>query len=291
MTTTDHSLLRGPPTSTQGTGPPVDRPALAGHDPHPRTRHGHAPRADPGTCPHGTAHVRGRLDDDEAEGRARRARRRRGVDGPVAAGPAADAGAARPAARGRRRSGLSVSGFDYEVSSRVEVDVRPHEPGRVLVPGRLLADIVRALPAAAGRPARSRAAAWCSPAAPPASRCRRCRSRTTRRCRRCRRRPAPLDSDVFAAAVAQVAVAAGRDDTLPMLTGVRVEIEGETAHPRRDRPLPAGGAHAALAARDARRCRPRRWSRPARWPTPPRRSTGRPRGDPRAVHRRAPARA
>jgi DNA polymerase-3 subunit beta len=34
-------------------------------------------------------------------------------------------------------------------------------------------------------------------------------------------------SDVFAGAVAQVAVAAGRDDTLPMLTGVRLEIDGE----------------------------------------------------------------
>jgi len=32
----------------------------------------------------------------------------------------------------------------------------------------------------------------------------------------------------FAAAVAQVAVAAGRDDTLPTLTGIRVEIEGST---------------------------------------------------------------
>jgi DNA polymerase-3 subunit beta len=36
-----------------------------------------------------------------------------------------------------------------------------------------------------------------------------------------------LESDVFAAAVAQVAIAAGRDDTLPVLTGVRLEIEGE----------------------------------------------------------------
>jgi DNA polymerase-3 subunit beta len=37
-----------------------------------------------------------------------------------------------------------------------------------------------------------------------------------------------VGSDVFASAVAQVAVAAGRDDTLPMLTGVRMEIEGDT---------------------------------------------------------------
>jgi DNA polymerase-3 subunit beta len=35
-------------------------------------------------------------------------------------------------------------------------------------------------------------------------------------------------ADVFAAAVTQVAVAAGRDDTLPVLTGIRVEIAGET---------------------------------------------------------------
>jgi DNA polymerase-3 subunit beta len=37
-----------------------------------------------------------------------------------------------------------------------------------------------------------------------------------------------VDSAVFAEAVAQTAVAAGRDDTLPMLTGIRVEIDGET---------------------------------------------------------------
>ena len=36
-----------------------------------------------------------------------------------------------------------------------------------------------------------------------------------------------VDSDVFAEAVGQVAVAAGRDDTLPMLTGVRLEIEDD----------------------------------------------------------------
>jgi DNA polymerase-3 subunit beta len=37
-----------------------------------------------------------------------------------------------------------------------------------------------------------------------------------------------VGSDEFAAAVSQVAIAAGKDDTIPMLTGVRVEIEGET---------------------------------------------------------------
>ncbi len=36
-----------------------------------------------------------------------------------------------------------------------------------------------------------------------------------------------VPGDVFASAVSQAAVAAGRDDTLPVLTGVRVEIEGD----------------------------------------------------------------
>jgi DNA polymerase-3 subunit beta len=37
-----------------------------------------------------------------------------------------------------------------------------------------------------------------------------------------------IGSDAFATAVNQSATAAGRDDTLPALTGVRVEIEGDT---------------------------------------------------------------
>src|SRR5213080_3947341 len=41
---------------------------------------------------------------------------------------------------------LTVSGFDYETSARVELDAAIGDPGRVLVSGRLLADITRALP-------------------------------------------------------------------------------------------------------------------------------------------------
>jgi DNA polymerase-3 subunit beta len=37
-----------------------------------------------------------------------------------------------------------------------------------------------------------------------------------------------IEAGVFAHAVAQVAIAAGRDDTIPMLTGVRLELEGGT---------------------------------------------------------------
>ncbi len=122
--------------------------------------------------------------------------------------------------------GLEVSGFDYEVSSRVRIDATAAETGRVLVPGRLLADIVRSLPALPVdlRLEGTRVVLTCGTArftlptlpvedypALPAM-------------------PVPagsLESDVFGAAVAQVALAAGRDDTLPVLTGVRIEIEGE----------------------------------------------------------------
>src|SRR5690606_41274033 len=42
--------------------------------------------------------------------------------------------------------GLTLAGFDYEVSARAHESAAVAEPGRVLVPGRLLADIVRNLP-------------------------------------------------------------------------------------------------------------------------------------------------
>jgi DNA polymerase-3 subunit beta len=122
--------------------------------------------------------------------------------------------------------GLSVSGFDYEVSSQISVDATVGEPGTVLVPGRLLADIARSLPAQPVdlRVEGARVVLTCGaarftlptmavedyptlPTMPTAA--------------------GKLESDVFGAAVAQVALAAGRDDTLPVLTGVRVEIEGD----------------------------------------------------------------
>src|SRR5262249_56385813 len=37
-----------------------------------------------------------------------------------------------------------------------------------------------------------------------------------------------ISAELFTEAIGQVAIAAGRDDTLPMLTGIRVEISGET---------------------------------------------------------------
>ncbi|MGW6917433.1 DNA polymerase III subunit beta [Kitasatospora sp. NPDC054939] len=121
---------------------------------------------------------------------------------------------------------LALSGFDYEVSARVELEADVEESGTVLVSGRLLNDISRNLP---NRPVEistdgQRVSVVCGssrftlptlpvdeypalPAMPTAT--------------------GTVSGDVFASAVSQAAVAAGRDDTLPVLTGVRVEIEGD----------------------------------------------------------------
>ena len=120
---------------------------------------------------------------------------------------------------------LLVSGFDYETSARVELDATIGDPGRVLVSGRLLADITRALPS---KPVDlvvdgARATINCG-----SSRF----SLPTMPVEDYPQLPAMpqvagvVQGDVLAQAVAQVAVAAGRDDTLPMLTGIRLEIDG-----------------------------------------------------------------
>ena len=121
---------------------------------------------------------------------------------------------------------LSISGFDYEVSTQAQLEVSAGAPGRALVSGRLLADIARALP---GHPVEFSADG----------------SRVTISCGSSRftlptmpdedypRLPdlpstaGTVSSTAFARAVSQVAIAAGRDDTLPMLTGVRLEIDGD----------------------------------------------------------------
>ncbi|MGV9798411.1 DNA polymerase III subunit beta [Mycobacterium sp. NPDC003449] len=123
--------------------------------------------------------------------------------------------------------GLTISGFDYEVSAEVRVSAEIASAGSVLVSGRLLSDITRALPA---KPVEvsvegTRVALTCGSAR---------FSLPTLAVEDYPTLPAlpeetgVVSSDLFAEAIGQVAVAAGRDDTLPMLTGIRVEISGET---------------------------------------------------------------
>jgi DNA polymerase-3 subunit beta len=133
-----------------------------------------------------------------------------------------------------------LSTFDYEVCAQADLTLGEHaaddpadqpadqsvEPGTVLVPGRLFAEIIRGLPAEPVelRATGGRLSIECGgfqytlmtmpvqdypalPALPP--------------------RVATLGADAFAAAVGQVVVAAGRDQTLPLLTAIRLADGGE----------------------------------------------------------------
>src|SRR6516225_5016757 len=122
--------------------------------------------------------------------------------------------------------GLTLSCFDYELSAVTHLPAEIAEPGTALVPGRLLAEITRSLP---GQPAEfisdgDEVALTCGsaefalvslptteypdlPPAPPLA--------------------GTVDGGDLAAAVAQVLPATSRDDTLPMLTGVCLDITGD----------------------------------------------------------------
>jgi len=122
---------------------------------------------------------------------------------------------------------LTVSAFDYEVSAQASLDAEVEEPGRVLIPGKVLAEIARRLPdepveiASAGPEAMLSCGSTefallampvddypVLPAFP--------------------ERIGAVGGEAFASAVAQVAPAASRDETLPMLTGIRIDVAGET---------------------------------------------------------------
>ena len=121
--------------------------------------------------------------------------------------------------------GLTLSCFDYEVSARIHVEADVAEPGIALVPGRLLAEITRSLP---GHPVEvddtDDVTVTCGPAS---------FSLVTLPIGEYPRLPelprlaGTVDGGVFATAIGQVTPAASRDDTLPVITGVNVEIDGE----------------------------------------------------------------
>lgn len=121
---------------------------------------------------------------------------------------------------------VSLASFDYEISARLQIPADVTAEGTILVSGRLLADICRSLPSAPVdiETDGSKVALTCRnsrfnlatmpegdypelPALPDVS--------------------GVVDGEAFAQAVSQVIIAASRDDTLPILTGVRMEIEGD----------------------------------------------------------------
>jgi len=122
--------------------------------------------------------------------------------------------------------GLTLSCFDYEVSARITIDADVSEQGTALVPGRLMAEITRSLP---GHPVevddKDDVTLTCGPAS---------FSLVTLPVGEYPRLPelprlaGTVDGGVFATAIGQVTPAASRDDTLPVITGVNVEIEDGT---------------------------------------------------------------
>lgn len=122
---------------------------------------------------------------------------------------------------------LTVAGYDYDVSNEITMDATVDADGSALVSGRLLAEIVKALPAKPVTMAAVGAhlelvcgsARFTLPTMPvedyPSL-------------------PAlpgvigAIDTAVLAQAITRTAVAAGRDETLPMMTGVRMEFRGDT---------------------------------------------------------------
>jgi DNA polymerase-3 subunit beta len=120
-------------------------------------------------------------------------------------------------------TGLTLSAFDYEVSAQTTIVADVEEAGRILVSGRLLADIASRLPAAPVQFAteETKISVVCGsahftllsmpveeyPTLPTVSGA-----------------SGLLPGEEFATAVAQVAVAASRDDVTPVITGVQLEI-------------------------------------------------------------------
>ncbi|MET8864646.1 DNA polymerase III subunit beta [Nonomuraea sp. NPDC004580] len=122
---------------------------------------------------------------------------------------------------------LVVSAFDYDTSAVARITCDVAEPGRIVIPGRLLAEVAKALPdrllvdltatdtEATIRSGRSDFTLRLLPAddypklpEPPA--------------------PAgQIDAAALAAAVNQVAPATSNDDTLPMLTGIRLDTNAD----------------------------------------------------------------
>ena len=120
---------------------------------------------------------------------------------------------------------LRLSCFDYEVSARAAIPADVGEPGTALVPGRLLAEISRSLPpddvdvsTADGMVLLTSGSAEFALVSLPLE-----------EYPTLPELPAVagvVDGGVLAAAAAQVAPAASRDDTLPMLTGVCLDLDG-----------------------------------------------------------------
>lgn len=124
-------------------------------------------------------------------------------------------------------SGLTLSSFDYEVSARIGIEAEVTEPGRVLVSGRLLADIANRLPGVPVEVATQDNRVTVSAGS----------ARFTLLSMPVAEYPSlpavgeptgVVPSGVFSGAIAQVVVAASRDDVTPVITGVQLDASGSS---------------------------------------------------------------
>lgn len=120
---------------------------------------------------------------------------------------------------------LTLSVFDYDVSARVSVPADVAEPGRVLLPGRVLAEIVKSLPDKPVEMALSGNDVILT-----------CGAEFTLRTLPVDDYPTlpeppetvgSVDADVLRDAVNQIHPATSKDDTLAMLTGMRLDAVGD----------------------------------------------------------------
>lgn len=125
-------------------------------------------------------------------------------------------------------SGLTLSAFDYEASARTTIEATVDTPGTILVHGRLLSDIASRLPNAPIEIAVEEdggITVTCGSA------------RFTLAAMPVEEYPSipevagssgVVPADDFGTAIAQVGFAASRDDVTPVLTGVQLEVSGQS---------------------------------------------------------------
>ncbi len=125
-------------------------------------------------------------------------------------------------------SGLTLSAFDYEASARTTIEATVEDPGTILVHGRLLSDIASRLPNAPIEIAvedDGSISVTCGSA------------RFTLAAMPVEEYPSipevsgssgVVPADDFGTAIAQVGFAASRDDVTPVLTGVQLEVSGQS---------------------------------------------------------------
>lgn len=122
---------------------------------------------------------------------------------------------------------LTVSSFDYETSARTSVVAEVTSPGRVLVSGRLLGEIAQRLPIAdvevfqddSRVQIRCGSASFSLPAMPVEEYPQVPRVDTV---------SGIVPAEAFAEAVAQVSLAASKDDVTPVITGVQFEVSEDS---------------------------------------------------------------